>query len=72
MNKLNAFNILFFIAAAVLLGLVFYNYTKTGNVSYTSISIAIMCLFIASIMRKKKDAVFVASSIPARIKGLKK
>lgn len=54
MNTQKAIAIVLFIGAAALLGMVFYNYSLSGSMSYTSTVIALLCVSIAWFLFKKK------------------
>jgi hypothetical protein len=49
-----ALSIVLIVSAVALLGLIFYNYTTSGKISYTGVVIAILCIFISSILSRQK------------------
>lgn len=54
MNTPKALGIVLFVGAAALLGVVFYNYSLSGTMGYTSIFIALLSVSLGLFMLRKK------------------
>jgi hypothetical protein len=51
MNK--SLSIVLIVGAIALLGMIFYNYTSSGKINYTGITIAILYIFISVILSRQ-------------------